>query len=366
MPGPWSPIELSIPCSVSAIRTGGLPSRGSGVIVFVTNPSSDRATSGAASASRQPEALRSRTRHARAQYRALEAEADVAAVARDDAAVAGAVAAGHRRLAGELRARHEALERVEHRLRAAGEDVARLGGQRLGDERRVEHDLRVRDERRGLGVVRGAEPEQRRRRAEPLREVRQRRDPDAAADEERPLDGEVVSLPERPRHGDPVAGARAPRSHACRADRVDEEAELPGGREAEAERAREQPTRRLEHEELPGLARLEPAASETHERVRPDRLVRHHAEPLTPHRSAPCVESHKRCREPPTAGSCTPELGELVVIHHKRRHAPTPIRSWRESVASARAFAIACTAAAAPEIVVMHGTRATSAASRIR
>ena len=31
-----------------------------------------------------------------------------------------------------------------------------------------------------------------------------------------------------------------------------------------------------------------------------------------------------------------------------------------------RAFAIAWTAAAAPEIVVMHGTRATSAASRIR
>ena len=40
MPGPWSPIELSMPASVSAIRTGWLPSRGSGVIVFVTNASS--------------------------------------------------------------------------------------------------------------------------------------------------------------------------------------------------------------------------------------------------------------------------------------------------------------------------------------
>ena len=39
-------------------------------------------------------------------------------------------------------------------------------------------------------------------------------------------------------------------------------------------------------------------------------------------------------------------------------HAPFPIRSWSESAVSARAFAIACTAAAAPEIVVMQGTRA--------
>ena len=45
MPGPWRPIELSMPASVSAIRTGGLPSRGSGVIVFVTNASSASATS---------------------------------------------------------------------------------------------------------------------------------------------------------------------------------------------------------------------------------------------------------------------------------------------------------------------------------
>ena len=36
MPGFASPIELSIPASVSAIRGGGFPSRGSGVTVFVT------------------------------------------------------------------------------------------------------------------------------------------------------------------------------------------------------------------------------------------------------------------------------------------------------------------------------------------
>ena len=35
-PGFCSPIEFSIPVSVSAIRTGGLPSRGSRVTVFVT------------------------------------------------------------------------------------------------------------------------------------------------------------------------------------------------------------------------------------------------------------------------------------------------------------------------------------------
>src|SRR5436309_10294990 len=60
MPGFASPIELSIPTSVSAMRTGAFPSRGSGVTVFVTNASSERATSGAVSASRQPLAFRRR------------------------------------------------------------------------------------------------------------------------------------------------------------------------------------------------------------------------------------------------------------------------------------------------------------------
>ena len=69
-PGFASPIEFSIPTSVSAIRTGGLPSRGSGVIVFVTKASSERATSGAVSASRQPEALSS-TEHRSSTQRRL-------------------------------------------------------------------------------------------------------------------------------------------------------------------------------------------------------------------------------------------------------------------------------------------------------
>ena len=40
MPGFWSPIEFNIPLSVSAMRGGGFPSRGSGVTVFVTKASS--------------------------------------------------------------------------------------------------------------------------------------------------------------------------------------------------------------------------------------------------------------------------------------------------------------------------------------
>src|SRR5881396_3315370 len=96
MPGLASPIEFSIPTSVSAMRTGALPSRGSGVTVFVTNASRLRATSGATSASRQPEALSS-TEHRAFDAQTLELSADL-----DRAAVARAEAAGHRRLPREL------------------------------------------------------------------------------------------------------------------------------------------------------------------------------------------------------------------------------------------------------------------------
>ena len=42
MPGPWRPIELSIPEAVSAIRGVGRPERGSRMTVLVTNaPSSE-------------------------------------------------------------------------------------------------------------------------------------------------------------------------------------------------------------------------------------------------------------------------------------------------------------------------------------
>src|SRR2546423_8746166 len=95
-PGFARPIAFSIPCSVSAIRGGALPSRGSGVIVFVTKPSSARATSGPTSASRQPLALSS------TEHRPFDAQPLQLAVDLHRAAVAGAVAARHRRLPGEL------------------------------------------------------------------------------------------------------------------------------------------------------------------------------------------------------------------------------------------------------------------------
>src|SRR5215210_4482941 len=109
MPGLASPIEFSIPTSVSAIRSGGLPSRGSGVTVLVTKTSSERATSGAVNASRQPEALSSR------KDGSLHAEPLPLAVDLDRAAVAGPEAARHRRLQRELRVRRERAHRLEHR-----------------------------------------------------------------------------------------------------------------------------------------------------------------------------------------------------------------------------------------------------------
>src|SRR6476661_10060777 len=114
-------MAFSIPCAVSAMRGGALPSRGSGVIVFVTNPSSRRATSGATSASRQPDALSSSK-----EDRSFHAEALQRAVDLDDAAVARAIAAGHRCFPRELRAGTLPGDRVEHRLRAARKHVVAL------------------------------------------------------------------------------------------------------------------------------------------------------------------------------------------------------------------------------------------------
>ena len=110
---------------------------------------------------------------------------------------------------------------------------------------------------------------------------------------------------------------------------VDEEGELAGRREADGERTRQQTSRRLEHEELSRDARVEPVPLDAHERVEADAL------------------GARR----PYAGLAAPSSAS--------------IRSWRETACSARAVAIACTAAAAPERVVMHGMRCTIAASRI-
>ena len=158
---------------------------------------------------------------------------------------------------------------------------------------------------------------------EHLRDVRERRHADAAADDQRaatrsrskPLPSgpstwrrSPAPSPQSVRVPGPIGSIRKQSSPACaRQSDIGRGSTCPGG---------------LEHEELAGDAGLDRAGLDAQERVRPDRLgARRPAAP------AP-------------------------------RHAPVPIRSCSESAVSARAFAIACTAAAAPEIVVMQGTRA--------
>ena len=176
-----------------------------------------------------------------------------------------------------------------------------------------------------------AEPEDRRRAAQDLGDIRHRRDPDPARYEKRPRNVQVEAVSERSEDVDRVTGRQSAESARPGADRIDEELELTAWRATEAHRAREHSPRRLEHEELPRDAGFEIASREPEERVRADLL-----------------------------GA---ERSELLAT---RVHASIPMRSCSDSADSALAFAIACTAAAAPEIVVTHGTRATSAASRMR
>ena len=116
-----------------------------------------------------------------------------------------------------------------------------------------------------------------------------------------------------------------------RADRIDQECELSRRCEAERERARQQPAGRLEHEELSRRSRVELAALEPQQRVEPDRLGAVDAKQF--------ASRHRRPRA---------------------RFAPAA-----RGLLRARAPAIACTAIAAPDSVVMHGMREASAASRI-
>ena len=102
-PGFAKPIAFSIPKSVSAMRTGAFPSRGSGVTVFVTNASSDCATSGAVQRVEATARVQEQREHRSFDTQSLQLVVDL-----DDAAVARAVAAGHRRLPRELRVRARA------------------------------------------------------------------------------------------------------------------------------------------------------------------------------------------------------------------------------------------------------------------
>ena len=122
----------------------------------------------------------------------------------------------------------------------------------------IDH-LGVRHQRGRLRVPLRAEAEDRGRRAEPRGEVGQRRDPDAAADEKRPLDVEPEAVPERPEDVDRVAGLQRSESASVPGPTGStRNASSPAGREAEAHRPGQQPAGRLEHEELSGDPRVEP------------------------------------------------------------------------------------------------------------
>ena len=157
------------------------------------------------------------------------------------------------------------------------------GRHRLGDVGGLEHDLRVGNEPRRLGVPRCAEAEDRGRTAERLRKVRERRGSDPAADEEWPLDIEAEAVAERAEDCELITGLQCAERPCAGADRVDQELELARWREAEAHRARERPARRLEHEELARDSRLDAAACDPEQRVGPDLLAAGDPSSLGPH-----------------------------------------------------------------------------------
>src|SRR5205823_4345729 len=149
----------------------------------------------------------------------------------------------------------------------------------LGDEPWLDTDLRVRKEGGRFGMPVAAEAEDGRRVSEPLHEVREGRDADAAADEQRPRDVEAEAVAERPEDRE-RAGART--------DDVDQECELVRGRKTEGHRPREEPARRLEHEELSRNAWIEAAAVDAQQPVRTDLLAGDDVTPLASHaRSVP-------------------------------------------------------------------------------
>src|SRR5581483_12297559 len=105
--------------------------------------------------------------------------------------------------------------------------------------------LRFRQERRRLRMAVAPEAEDDGGPADPLREVRERRHPDPAADEERALDVEAEAVPEGTEHMDAIAPRERAERLRPRADGFHEERKLARGRQAQRERARKQPARRL-------------------------------------------------------------------------------------------------------------------------
>ena len=220
-------------------------------------------------------------------YGAFEAEADVGAIAPNDAAVTGAVAARHRRLAGELRRR----ERAARARRASARDRtrARLPARTAALRSRASGRARPRRWGRARPPLRGASSGTRAeraarpaaRRGTAAARCRSRRRRAAAAATSRPN-----PVPRGPVHVDRVADLQRADRTRSRPDRVEEEAELARRRHAEAEGTRKHAPGRLEHEELAGSAGLERAPREPQQRVRPDRFAPHNPTVLTPHVSS--------------------------------------------------------------------------------
>ena len=267
IPGFASPIEFSMPVSVSAIRTGALPSRGSGVTVFVTNASSSLATSGRGEG---VQAARGVEDHAAAASRghgrgltpdvagedgALDAEAGEAAVDLDGAAVARSVAAGHRGLPRELGARRQPPDCFEHRLGPAGEDVE-AGLEGVGHEGGLDHDLGVREGERLPAAwssvrkprIAGGAPRRSERYGKGARPI-------PPPDEERALDVEPNPFPSGPEDIDVLPRARAPTSARVPGPigSTRNPSSPPGARQRLIGRGSSWP-RRAQHEELPGDA----------------------------------------------------------------------------------------------------------------
>src|SRR5690348_14070320 len=226
-PGLASPIEFTIPAGVSTIRGGGLPSRGRRVTVLVTKAPSPSVP--AASASSVPEPLTSGFASSiphrvvrrpalgedtrRLHDRALDAQPLPLAVDPHRTPVAGAEPARHGRLHRELTGhpvlRAQRRDRVQHGVRPAG--VHRPGerqpaGQRLGDERRLEHHRGPGvDERRAHRLRLAAEAEHGLRgRAELAPQPRQHCRADAAADEQPRPGGDRQAAAQRPAPGHPA------------------------------------------------------------------------------------------------------------------------------------------------------------------
>ena len=122
-------------------------------------------------------------------------------------------------------------------------------------------------------MVARSEAEERRWAAEPLRQVRERRDADASAHEQRSFHAETESVAERSEDGQPLAAGGADERACPGPDGVDQEAELAGPREAEAHRARQHPPGRAEHEELARVARDEGPPLDAEELYGPMRSV---------------------------------------------------------------------------------------------